>query len=370
MTKRPAGLTLSLSLLVTGAALAQNASVGVVLDVGGRKDRSFNQAAMAGVERVKKELGVNIDVFDSKVDADRERGVQLFAKQKKDLIVTLGFTFADAVTRTAQQTPGTNFAVIDALPSGANTAGLTFREQEGSFLVGYAAGMQSSTGIVGFVGGMESDLIRKFGAGFTAGVKFACPNCTVISRYLGKTPAAFNDIAGATKLAGGLKAKGADIIYAAAGASGRGVISFVNRAQCIRASELPAGVKFRQDIAAGVPKSPAYQKACAGNTRPLFFIGVDNNQNDLGDTDKNPATLNHGLTSMVKLIDTALFDVVRRQVKGEPWRANETTYGLENGGVTYALDEYNSKLIPKTLQDKLTKIEQMIVTRVIKVPVK
>lgn len=370
MIKRPAALTLSLSLFITGAALAQNASVGVVLDVGGRKDRSFNQAAMAGVERVKKELGVNIDVFDSVVDADRERGVQLFAKQKKDLVVTLGFLFTDLVTRVAKQAPDTDFAIIDSLPSGPNTVGLTFREQEGSFLVGYAAGMQSSTGVVGFVGGMESDQIRKFDAGFTAGVKFACPNCTVISRYLGKTPAAFSDIAGATRLAGGMKARGADIIYAAAGASGRGVISFVNRAQCIRAADLPAGVKFRQDIAAGVPKSAVYQKACAGNTRPMFFIGVDSNQNYLGDTDNNPATLNHGLTSMVKQIDTALFDVVRRQVKGEQWRANETTYGLENGGVTYALDEYNNRLIPKALQDKIAMIEQMIVTKVIKVPVK
>ncbi|GHF89854.1 BMP family lipoprotein [Deinococcus ficus] len=358
----------SLGLLLGPSALAQSAPFGVVLDLGSRTDRSFNQAALAGVQRAQKELGVKVDVYDTKVDADRQKGLNLYAGQKKQLVIGLGFNFLDPVKSTAFQYPGTKFAVVDALPSGANTAGLTFREQEGSFMVGYMAGLQSSTGVVGFVGGMDSPVIHKFDAGFTAGVKFACPNCTVLSRYLGKTPSAFNDIPGATALAGGLKAKGADVIYAAAGASGRGVISFVTRAQCIRASELPAGVKFRQNAFAGIPKSAPYKAQCTGDTRPLFFIGVDSNQNYLGDTDNNPKTLNHGLTSMVKRIDTALFTLIQREVKKEKWRSGESSFGLENGGVDYALDEYNEALVPQTLLDKLTKVREMVITKLIKIP--
>lgn len=364
-------VVLSVSAVLSGVSLSQTVpSIGVVLDAGGKNDRSFNQSAYQGVLRAQKDLGIKVDIFEPTTAGDVGRGVQQFSTERKDLIIGIGFNSLDSIDRAAKTNANLKYAAVDALPSGNNTMGLRFREHEGSFLVGYLAGLSSSTGVVGFMGGMDIPLIHKFEAGYTAGVKLACPKCQVIARYLGTTPAAWNNIPGAVALAGGMKNKGADIIFAAAGGSGRGVIYFVTRTQCIKASELPAGVSFTSNNFAKVAKSAPYQKACAGNARPMFFIGVDSNQNYLGDTDSRPATLNHGLTSMVKRVDNAVYSVMRSAVKGEPWRAGDINFSLENEGVEYAMDNYNDKLITPAVRQKVEKVKGLIIGGGIKVPFK
>ena len=276
------------------------------------------------------------------------RGAEPLAQGGANLVIGVGFANKDSIEAAATSHSATKFAVIDDLPKGSNTVGLRFRENEGAFLVGYIAAKSSSTGVVGFVGGQDVPVIHKFQAGYTAGVKFICPNCKVIAAYIGKTPSAWNDPATAQKLAASMQAQGADIIFAAAGGSGTGVVARVNAAQCLKTQDLPKGVSFKSDLFASVPKSAAYTKACVGNTRPTFFIGVDSNQNYLGDDDKNSATLNHGLTSMVKRVDNAVYSAIRDMVQKRPWYTGDQSYGLENGGVSYALDAYNRALIRRS----------------------
>ena len=363
----------SLLLLTLPLALAQSTpplTVGLTLDAGGKNDRSFNQSAWEGAQRAAKDLGITVKLFEPKADAKGvlSRGAEPLAKSGVGLVIGVGFSNKDSVEAAAQNHPEAKFAVIDDLPKGPNTVGLRFREQEGSFLVGYLAALSSSTGVVGFVGGQDVPIIHKFQAGFTAGVKFVCGSCKVITAYTGTTPKAWNDPATASGLATTMQAKGADIIFAAAGGSNAGVVSRVNTVQCLKASGLPSGVKFRQNTFDSVKHSAGYDAACSGDTRPVFFIGVDSDQNYLGDDDRNPATLNHGLTSMVKRVDNAVYSIVRDVVKGRPWRVGEQSFGLQNDGVGYALDVYNRALIPPATVTKLAQVQKLIVFGTVKVP--
>ncbi len=364
---------LALPLVLTPLALAQTLpalNVGLALDTGGKNDRSFNQSAWQGAQRAARDLGVKVNLFEPTTDAKgvTSRGAEPLAKAGASLVIGVGFANKDSVEAAARQYPASRFAVVDDLPAGDNTVGLRFREQEGSFLVGYIAAVSSSTGVLGFVGGQDVPLIHKFQAGYTAGVKFVCPKCRVIAAYTGTTPKAWNDPARASQLAAGMQAQGADIIFAAAGGSGAGVVSRVNTVQCLKASGLPAGMKFVKDAFAGVPRSNAYKAACGGDTRPAFFIGVDSDQNYLGDDDQNPATLNHGLTSMVKRVDNAVYSIIRDVQKGKPWRRGDQSFGLQNDGVSYALDTYNRALIPAALEANLKKVQNLIVYGTVKVP--
>ncbi|MFQ3586016.1 MAG: BMP family ABC transporter substrate-binding protein, partial [Cyanobacteriota bacterium] len=185
--------------------------------------------------------------------------------------------------------------------------------------------------------------------------------------YVGTTPAAWNDPAKAKEIAAAQKAQGADIIYAAAGGSGLGLIDFVKQERCIKTADLPSGVSFIRDPFADVPKPPDYASACSGDSRPMFFIGVDANQNYLGDTDNNPATLNHGLTSMLKRVDVATYEVIRSVVEGN-FVGGIQDFGLENEGVGYALDEYNEALIPADLVAAVEAVKQQIIDGSIEVP--
>ena len=344
--------------------------IGLALDSGGKNDRSFNQSAWEGAQRAARELGVKVNLFEPVTDAKgvSTRGADPLAKGGASLVIGVGFANKDSVEAAARQYPAAKFAVVDDLPSGDNTVGLRFREQEGSFLVGYIAAQSSSTGVVGFVGGQDVPIIHKFQAGFAAGVKFVCPRCKVLSSYTGTTPAAWNDPEKAAKLAAAMQARGADIIFAAAGGSGAGVVRQVNSVQCLKASNLPAGLKFSKDPFASLPRSGAYRAACQGDTRPTFFIGVDSNQNYLGDDDSNPATLNHGLTSMVKRVDNAVYSIIRDVQKGKPWRKGDQSFGLQNDGVSYALDGYNRALISKEMENNLKKVQNLIVYGTVKVP--
>ncbi|ADV66912.1 BMP family lipoprotein [Deinococcus maricopensis] len=361
-------ITLMCAALLATASAQSKLSVGLVLDSGGKNDRSFNQAAYEGALRAKRDFGVSLDIYEPAKSAESTPGINKFSNAGKDLIIGVGFASNAAITEAAKSHPSSRYAVVDDLPSGGNTAGLRFREQEGSFLVGYIAARSSSTGVVGFVGGMDVPVIHKFEAGFRAGVKFSCPSCKVLVKYIGDTPAAWNNPDKAKNIADNMKDQGADVIFAAAGGSGKGVIDYVNKTQCLKRSELPKGMLFKNDQFANVPKSASYQAACGDDSRPMFFIGVDSNQNYLGDTDTKSSTLNHGLTSMVKRVDNAVYALIRDAVRGQTWRTGERGFSLQNDGVEYALDTYNKALIPASLQKQLETVQRLIINGTIKVP--
>ncbi len=356
-----------IALALSATASAAPMSVGLVLDAGGKNDRSFNQAAWEGAQRAAKDFGVNVDLYEQKNNAQNQGAAQ-YADQGKQLIIGVGFANQEQITKAAAGHQAQKFAVVDDLPSGPNTTGMRFREEEGSFMVGYIAGRSTSTKIVAFLGGMRIPQIKKFEAGYTAGVKAACPDCKVLSNYVGNTPAAWNDPVTGQRMGKEFVKQGADIVYTAAGGSGRGVINFMRSKTCVKATELPSGVRFNSDVFRNVPKSQNYQAACAGDARPLFYIGVDSNQNFLGDDDNNPATLNYGLTSMVKRVDNAVYSLIKDTVQGKAWRSGDRMFALENDGVGYALDEYNRDLIPAALQKQLDAVKKAIVFGSIKVP--
>ncbi|ACO46145.1 BMP family ABC transporter substrate-binding protein [Deinococcus deserti] len=358
-------LTLALALTTTIAS-AQTLRVGMAYDAGGKFDKSFNQSAYEGSLKATKNLGVKVNDFEPSDPSQIIQGIRSFANEGFDLTIGVGFANNASITQVAKENPDLYFGLIDDVSPQKNVASLVFAEQEGSYLVGYLAGMNSATGVVGFVGGMDIPLIHKFEAGYTAGVKAANPKARVIAQYVGTTPDAWNNPGKAKEIAASMRAKGADIIFAAAGGSGNGVIDYIKQTQCVKAS---GAVKFSSNNFAKVPKSAAYQKACAGNTRPMFFIGVDSNQNYLGDFDKNPATLNHGLTSMLKRVDNAVYSLIS-DVKSNRFKGGERRFGLKENGVGYAVDQYNRNLITNAQVVKLESIKARIIKGAIKVPSK
>lgn len=354
---------LSLSL-----AFAQDFIFGITFDAGGKFDRSFNQGTWEGLIRAVDELSAKNEIAVREfagTPGTAADGLRRIALEGADLIVAPGFLQADAIQSVASEFPNTSFVLIDAVADNPNVRSVLFREQEGSFLVGVIAGTLSQTGVVGFVGGMDIPLIRAFNLGFEEGVKYACPNCTVLSNYVGVTPAAWNDPARAKELATLQNAQGADIIYAAAGASGNGVIDFANETMCftptVPVRETPLAAQL-----AGIEMSAAYTARCGAGTIPVFFIGVDSNQNFLGDTDNDPATLNHGLTSMLKRVDVAAYNAVFDVVNGT-FTGGTQSLGLAEDGVGFALDEFNAALIPESLVAQLEEIRQRIIGGEIKV---
>src|SRR5439155_900393 len=207
--------------------------LGVVCDVGGGGDKSFNDGADAGAKRAQKELGATVRYIEPGESSDREGGLRLLAAEHMDLVVGVGFIFTDDLNQLAKEYPNVRFAGIDyaistdakgnpILPP-ANVAALRFREEEGSFLVGAIAGLATKTHTVGFVGGMNVPIIQKFEAGYELGVKEVCPRCRVIVQYAGVTPDAFRNPGKGKEMALSQYQQGADIIYHASGSTGLGV---------------------------------------------------------------------------------------------------------------------------------------------------
>jgi basic membrane protein A and related proteins len=324
-------------LFVRPAPTAQAASdsgvnVGIVLDIGGLGDKSFNDGADRGAVRAEKELGAHVRLIEPGEDADREAGLRLLAAEHMDLVTGVGFIFTDDVTQLAKEYPSVNFAVVDysistdrsgnPIPPPPNVAALKFKEEEGSFLVGALAAMVGGSKKVGFVGGMDVPLIWKFEAGYKAGVKYACPDCTVIVQYAGVTPAAFRNPGKGKELALSQYQQGANVIYHASGATGLGVFEAARQAG-------------------------------------KLAVGVDADQYD-----EAPG---HILTSMVKGIDVAVYDMVKR-VRDHTFKGGIYTYGLAENGVGYVYDEHNRALIPDTVRAKLEQIKSDIIAGKIKVP--
>lgn len=280
--------------------------VGLVFDVGGRGDKSFNDSAYRGVERARDELGVDVTYLEPEGAEDRESALRLFAARGYDLVLGVGFVFTSDVDAVARDYPAVRFACVDYAGSetAPNLAGLVFREEEGSFLVGAAAGLMSRSGHVGFVGGMVGPLIRRFEVGYRAGVLATCPSCSVEVGYAGTSPDAYRDPVKGKSLALAQIGRGADILYQAAGATGHGVFE-------------------------------------AARERGLYAIGVDSDQYD-----EAPGTV---LTSMIKRVDVAVFETVRAVHQGS-FRGGVQRFGLREGGVDWIHEGEHGALIPEAVR--------------------
>lgn len=301
--------------------------VGLVFDIGGRGDKSFNDAAYAGLERAQKELGVTYTTLETNEGSDREAQLRQLAAGDAKLVFGVGFLFTDDVKALAKEFPQQKFACVDytvdptdTLPP--NLLALKFREEEGSFLVGALAGLLTRTNKVGFVGGMEIPLIRKFQAGFAAGVKAVNPKAVVMVKYAGNTGAAFKDPTKGKELALAEYHGGADIIFHASGSTGLGVFE-------------------------------------AARELKKLAIGVDSDQYD-----EAPGVV---LTSMVKRVDTAVFDTIRDLKNGE-WKGGVREFGLGDQGVSWVYDNRNKALVPDAVKAKVDSLQRAIVAGQIKVP--
>ena len=369
MLKRFAAVVVALLTLAPGAALAQDHVVSISFDGGGWFDRSFNEGTWAGITEAVRELSPTTDfdilIYNGAPDTT-VTGVRNLAEAGTNLHIAAGFSQEEAIAIVAAEFPWTSFLLIDAVVDSSNVRSVTFKDHEGSYLVGYLAGLMSQTGVVGFVGGMDTPLIRNFGNGYALGVQAACRECTVLQQNIGDTFEAWNDPVRAGELASAMQSQGADIIYAAAGDSGNGVIDFVNETRCFEPN-VPTRTTPLTEVTAGLAKDPAYLAACAGSQVPLFFIGVDSNQNWLGDTDGDPSTMNHGLTSMLKRVDVVAAAAVRDSVAGN-YSGGWLELGLAEDAVGYALDDYNSALVPGDVRAQLEAVAARITAGELVVP--
>jgi basic membrane protein A len=307
-------------------------TVGVVFDVGGRGDKSFNDGAYAGAMRAARELGAQVRFVEPGEGSDREAGLRLLAAQHMDLVLGVGFIFSDDLTQLAKEYPNVHFAGVDyALGTDAagntiapppNLAALKFREEQGSFLVGAIAALVSKTKRVGFVGGMDIPLIHKFEAGFRAGVKQVCPDCRVTAQYAGVTPEAFRNPGRGKELALSQYSQGVDVIFHASGSTGLGVFE-------------------------------------AARATHKLAIGVD--------ADQYAEAPGYVLTSMVKGVDNAVFDAIRK-VRDGSFHGGIYWLGLKEGGVRYVYDEHNRALIPPAVRARVEQLQADIIAGRIQVP--
>ncbi len=306
-----------------GASVGSAADIkpAVVYDIGGKFDKSFNEGVHVGAEKFKTETKQNYADFEVTNETQFEQAHRRFAQRGQDPIVGVGFNQANPVEKVAKEFPKVRFTVIDGVVNLPNVQSVLFKEHEGSFLVGLLAAMASKTGKVGFVGGMDIPLIRKFACGFEQGIKYANPKAELIQNMTGTTPAAWNDPARGGELAKGQFDRGVDVIYAAAGATGNGVMQ-------------------------------------AAKDRGKLAIGVDSNQNHL-----HPGTM---LTSMVKRVDLAAYESFKTAMAGS-WQPGISVLGLKEGGVDWALDQYNEKLISPEMKAKVDQAKADIISGKIKV---
>jgi basic membrane protein A len=345
MLKKILALLFTLALVCgasTGSVSAANLKVGMVFDIGGKGDQSFNDSAYRGLQWASK-LGITHVEIEPGADADRETGLRMIASQGFNLVIGVGFLFTDAIKAVADEFPETKFAIVDGfIPDKPNVSSLLFTEHEGSFLVGIIAAMKAQAdgkNTVGFVGGMDVPLIHKFEAGYKAGVKYAFPECKILSDYAGTTPTAFADPVKGKELALAQIDRGAHVIYHASGLTGAGVYE-------------------------------------AGKERKTYVIGVDSNQNYLGHVKETGK--NYGLTSMLKQVDVAVYLTIKDLSEGK-FKAGVRVFGLGDTvqidgrayhGVYYAMDEYNKDLISQEMIKKVTEAEKKILSGAIKVPEK
>ena len=311
-------------------------NVGIVFDIGGKNDRSFNAAAWEGVKRAQQDLPICLYDVEPGNPTSIEPAMRAFAERNFDLVIGVGFAQGPIMQKVAVDYPNIKFAIIDGvivdkdgnpLP---NVADLVFREHEGSYLVGMIAASKSKTGTVGFLGGMDIPLIHRFETGYAEGAKSVNPNIRIIDNYVGVTDGAWNNPGKGKELSLAQIDKGADVIFTAAGNSGLGAFDAVEQ--------------YGRD-----------QKTGQANK---FVIGVDSNQNMV-----KPGFV---LTSMVKRVDNAVYDVVKEVLDGK-FDGGFHTFGLDKDGVAYAMDNNNAGLIPDDVIARTEEAKKKIVAGEIKV---
>ncbi|MEX0280405.1 MAG: BMP family protein [Arenibacterium sp.] len=303
-----AAATLALS---AGAALAEPA---LIFDLGGKFDKSFNEAAHNGAQRWAEETGGKYREIELQSEAQREQALRRFAESGANPVVTMGFAMADALSVVAPDYPETKFVAVDVTWLDApNIRQIGFAEHEGSYLVGMMAAMASQSGTVGFIGGMDIPLIRHFGCGYAQGAKAVNPDIKIIANMTGTTPSAWNDPVKGSELTKSQISQGADVIYAAAGGTGVGVLQ-------------------------------------TAADEDILSIGVDSNQNYL-----HPGKV---LTSMLKRVDVAVYDAMKA---GADVETGVFTLGLAEEGVGYALDENNAPLVSDDMKMAVDSARQQII---------
>ena len=301
--------------IFAGVASAQDFTPAVIFDMGGKFDKSFNEAAYNGAERFKQEAGIEYLEFEVTNESQRDQALRRMARRGANVVIAVGFSFATPLEQIAQEYPDTKFVIIDGVVEQPNVQSVVFKEHEGSFLVGMAAAMASKTGKVGFVGGMDIPLIRNFAHGYQQGVKYIDPDAEVFVNMTGTTPAAWNDPAKGAELAQSQFDRGADVVYAAAGGTGLGVL-----------------------------------QAAADSGK--LSIGVDSNQNYL-----HPGSV---LTSMLKRVDVAVYNAFKDAKEGN-LKTGTQNLGLAEEGVGYAIDENNRALITPEMETKLEDAKAKII---------
>jgi basic membrane protein A len=310
------------ALCVAGSAAAAGApKLGIVYDAGGKFDKSFNQSAAGGIDRFKKETGINVFEAQASSDTQAEQVLRGLARKKLDLIISVGFSQTQAVQKVAAEFPAVHFVLIDGTANGKNVNSILFKEQEGSYLVGVAAAMAAKSGKIGFVGGMDIPLIRAFECGYAQGAKAVNPKIDVQQNMVGTTAAAWNDPAKGGELARAQFDRGADVVFAVAGGSGLGVIQMAK-------------------------------------TKGKLAIGVDSNQNDI-----QPGSV---LTSMVKNVGNATYDALV-QAKNGQYGSGVTYKGLKEGGVDWALDQHNRAIVSAAMEKRVNAAKADIISGKIKV---
>lgn len=316
-------LTLIFScLFAASTATAKDFRVGLVLDKGGRDDKSFNAAAYKGSLEAEKSLGVKVKVLEGRDDNSSEPMLRSLAEKKYDLIIAVGFSQGEAVRKVASQFKDQKFVIIDSEVTLPNVKSVMFEEHEGSFLVGAIAAMKSKTGKLGFIGGMDIPLIRRFLMGYEAGAKHVKKDVQILANFAGVTGEAWNNPPKGKELALAQISQGADVIFAAAGATGMGLFD-------------------------------------AAEEKKILAIGVDSNQNWV-----KPG---HILTSMMKRVDNAVLKSIEEAKSGN-LQTGVVRYGLASDGVGYALDEHNKALLDKDLLAKVDQLKADIVAGKISVP--
>ena len=297
--------------LCAGAAIAEPA---LIFDLGGKFDKSFNEAAFNGAQKWAEETGGTFREIELQSEAQREQALRRFAEAGANPVVTMGFAMADPLSTVAPDYPDTKFVVIDVnwldVP---NLRQVSFAEHEGSYLVGMLAAMASKSGTVGFVGGMDVPLIRHFGCGYAQGAKAVNPDIKIVANMTGTTPAAWNDPVKGSELTKAQISQGADVVYAAAGGTGVGVLQ-------------------------------------TAADEGILSIGVDSNQNYL-----HPGKV---LTSMLKRVDVAVYEAMKA---GPDVETGVFTLGLTEDGVGYAMDEYNESLVTPEMKTAVEDAKQKII---------
>lgn len=292
-----------------------------VYSMGGKFDRSFSEALHNGAEMARKATGVPYVDFEISNETQFEQVYRHFASHGRDPVIGVGFSQTDAVKRIARKFSHTRFVLIDGDIAMPNVMSVEFREAEGSFLVGVLAAMASKTGRVGFIGGMDIPLIRRFACGYAQGIKYADPHAVLIRNMAGTTPDAWTNPALGGEIAQQQFDRGVDVVYAAAGSTGTGVLQ-------------------------------------AAADRGKLAIGVDSNQNYM-----HPGSV---LTSMVKRVDLVAFRAAMAARNGT-WKAGHTVMGLKEGGVDWAYDQYNRKLITPAMKAKVDRAKADIIAGRLKV---